>query len=99
MFEGLRRRLRHAYIWINRIVAGAEVPARPIGSTERIRIDPITVTRIEERTREDLPSETQHWTTPTRVLFHTGNAIVVTESGDELSAELNKYMPERTPAW
>ena len=102
MFKELKRwlqRRRHACIWVNRIVVGPEVPARPIGSTERIRIEPVTVTRLEERAPAELPPEAQHWTTPTRVLFNTGNAIIVTESGGELSAEFDKYMPEQTPAW
>lgn len=102
MFKELKRWLRRrrpAYIWVNRIVVGPEVPARPVGSTERIRIEPVTVTRLEERAPSELPPEAQHWTTPTRILFNTGNAIIVTESGKEISAELDKYMPERTPAW
>lgn len=60
-------------------------PGTPEGGTEDLEIDPRLVTRIQDLLPGELPEQfRERCKSPTRIVFATGNSIVVAENSAEL---------------
>lgn len=67
------------------VVESSPVPGTPDRDTEEMEIDPRLVTRIQDLIPAELPERFRTWAkSPTRILFATGNSIVVRDSSDYL---------------
>ena len=80
------RRKRPRRMPVTRLVLEPHpAPGTPAGGIEELDIDPQLVTRIQDLLPAELPEQFRtQYTSPTRIMFATGNSIVVGENSSEL---------------
>ena len=75
-------------------------PGTPVGDTEELEIDPRLVTRVQDLLPGELPERfRRRYKSPTRIVFATGNSIVVGEESGTLMAAGLGPPGTRTSRW